>query len=156
MKEGIDVKEIMGEKIKRGKSTNLKNSDSPPPVRRLRLRGDWSDTGPEARPERELARRVNVGQARPQLQATIMHRMTEVLSRMLADPRTRIGLSSHGNEITNEDDIAGAVNFENLFSSSPSSSTTNTTTTTTTNTDLRVPPSQSGKPFSIELISNLK
>lgn len=26
---------------------------SPPPVRRLRLRGDWSDTGPDARPERE-------------------------------------------------------------------------------------------------------
>ena len=23
-----------------------------PPVKRLRLRGDWSDTGPEARPER--------------------------------------------------------------------------------------------------------
>jgi len=25
----------------------------PPPVKRLRLRGDWSDTGPDARPERE-------------------------------------------------------------------------------------------------------
>jgi len=25
----------------------------PMPVRRLRLRGDWSDTGPDARPERE-------------------------------------------------------------------------------------------------------
>lgn len=24
-----------------------------PPVKRLRLRGDWSDTGPRARPERE-------------------------------------------------------------------------------------------------------
>lgn len=24
-----------------------------PPVRRLRLRGDWSDTGPDARPESE-------------------------------------------------------------------------------------------------------
>lgn len=24
-----------------------------PPVKRLRLRGDWSDTGPGARPERE-------------------------------------------------------------------------------------------------------
>lgn len=79
---------------------------SPPPVRRLRLRGDWSDTGPEARPEREMAQRVSVGQARPQLQATIMHRMTEVLSRMLADPRTRIGLSSHGNEISQEGDLA--------------------------------------------------
>lgn len=25
----------------------------PLPVKRLRLRGDWSDTGPDARPERE-------------------------------------------------------------------------------------------------------
>uniref|UniRef100_A0A182IL99 Uncharacterized protein n=1 Tax=Anopheles atroparvus TaxID=41427 RepID=A0A182IL99_ANOAO len=72
-------------------------SDGSPPVRRLRLRGDWSDTGPEARPAREMATRIlGAGQARPQLQATIMHRMTEVLSRMLADPRTRIGLTGHG------------------------------------------------------------
>lgn len=83
--------------------------DSPPPVRRLRLRGDWSDTGPEARPEREMAQRSTMGQARPQLQATIMHRMTEVLSRMLADPRTRIGLSAHGNEISQEHDLASVV-----------------------------------------------
>lgn len=76
-----------------------------PAVRRLRLRGDWSDTGPEARPEREQIQRVSVGQARPQLQATIMHRMTEVLSRMLADPRTRIGLSAAGNEISEENDL---------------------------------------------------
>lgn len=27
-----------------------------PPVRRLRLRGDWSDTGPDARPERDVGR----------------------------------------------------------------------------------------------------
>lgn len=26
-----------------------------PPIKRLRLRGDWSDTGPNARPERERA-----------------------------------------------------------------------------------------------------
>lgn len=26
---------------------------STPPVKRLRLRGDWSDTGPQARPEQE-------------------------------------------------------------------------------------------------------
>lgn len=87
-------------------SSSSSSTSSPPPVRRLRLRGDWSDTGPEARPEREMAQRVSIGQARPQLQATIMHRMTEVLSRMLADPRTRIGLSSQGNEISQEGDLA--------------------------------------------------
>lgn len=103
-KEGINVKNP-DESSKRSKRTNI---DSPPTVRRLRLRGDWSDTGPQARPERE-AQRVTVGQARPQLQATIMHRMTEVLSRMLADPRTRIGLSAHGNEIADHRDFANSV-----------------------------------------------
>lgn len=90
----------------------------------LRLRGDWSDTGPDARPERETARLNTLGQARPQLQATIMHRMTEVLSRMLADPRTRIGLNSHSNEI-NERDITNTMQLESLFSSSQSSTAAN-------------------------------
>lgn len=44
--------------------TKLKNATkrarrSPPPVRRLRLRGDWSDTGPDARPERDTANTVS-------------------------------------------------------------------------------------------------
>lgn len=118
-KEGIDIKQSMTDNSKRVKTSKQLNID--PPVRRLRLRGDWSDTGPDARPERELARRVTVGQARPQLQATIMHRMTEVLSRMLADPRTRIGLNSYSNEITHENDIAiaNAVSLENFFPYTP-------------------------------------
>lgn len=36
---------------------------SPQPVRRLRLRGDWSDTGPDARPEREGGRRSGTGKS---------------------------------------------------------------------------------------------
>lgn len=107
----------MVEKFKRTKSKTEQNADSPPPVRRLRLRGDWSDTGPNAMPESETTRLNTLGQQRPQLQATIMHRMTEVLSRMLSDPRTRIGLNSHSNEITNENDITSAVQLESLFSS---------------------------------------
>lgn len=60
--------------------------------RRLRLRGDWSDTGPEARPEGDFTSSAS-GQARPILQAPIMDHMTEILSRMLADPRTRANLN---------------------------------------------------------------
>lgn len=107
------------EKHRKIAARNHQQNGNVPPVRRLRLRGDWSDTGPDARPERELLNRVTVGQARPQLQATIMRRMTEVLSRMMADPRTRINLSSHGNEITHESDVS---NLENFFSSAPSTS----------------------------------
>lgn len=51
--------------------------------------------------------------------------MTEVLSRMLADPRTRIGLNSHSNEITHEGDITNTMQLENLFSSSQSSAVAN-------------------------------
>lgn len=119
--QGIDIRRAMVEKFRRAKSKTKDNVDSPPPVRKLRLRGDWSDTGPDARPEGERAASNTLGQARPQLQATIMHRMTEVLSRMLADPRTRIGLNSHSNEITNDNDITSAVQLENLFSSQSSS-----------------------------------
>lgn len=79
-------------------NNNAMTSDFIPEIvtRRLRLRGDWSDTGPDARPENEsTSGRVESGQFRPQLQANIMSRMTEVISRMLNDPRTRLGLSSH-------------------------------------------------------------
>nr|CAH7766205.1 unnamed protein product [Callosobruchus chinensis] len=77
---------------------------SPPPVRRLRLRGDWSDTGPDARPERDTTATVNLGQARPQLQATLMQRMTDVLSRMLNDPMTRAALSAGGEDSVDSDE----------------------------------------------------
>ncbi|KAF4523573.1 hypothetical protein B566_EDAN014884 [Ephemera danica] len=70
-----------------------------PPVKRLRLRGDWSDTGPNARPEREGGRRGEpIAQVRPTLQATLMQRMTDVLARMLNDPATRAALSGASDE----------------------------------------------------------
>ncbi|KAG8036412.1 hypothetical protein G9C98_003734 [Cotesia typhae] len=78
---------------------------SPQPVRRLRLRGDWSDTGPDARPEREGGRRSGeIAQARPMLHTSLMQRMTDVLSRMLNDPATRAALSGDGG-----DNIQGVI-----------------------------------------------
>lgn len=92
---GIDLKTFKNEKKMKKKSNLL---ESPPPVRKVRLRGDWSDTGPDARPERDANGRVEIGQVRPQLQGVMMHRMTEILSRMLADPRTRLGLNTHASD----------------------------------------------------------
>lgn len=88
------------EKVKA--ATINKERFSPPPVRRLRLRGDWSDTGPDARPERDNNNAPNIGQARPQLQPTLMQRMTDVLSRMLNDPLTRAALSAGGEDSVDE------------------------------------------------------
>ncbi|KAK3782716.1 hypothetical protein RRG08_037716 [Elysia crispata] len=52
-------------------------SSSFKPIKRLRLRGDWSDTGPDARPEGEEPAQ------------NIMQRMSDLLTRML---------NSHGNQ----------------------------------------------------------
>lgn len=81
------------------------DADSPiAPVRRLRLRGDWSDTGPDARPQNYLLPGGGgASQARPTLHGTLMQRMTDVLSRMLNDPATRAALS-HGGEAFPESD----------------------------------------------------
>lgn len=45
------------------RSEDDSTSRTPLPVKRLRLRGDWSDTGPTARPERE--RQSGIGSQSP-------------------------------------------------------------------------------------------
>ncbi|XP_071403561.1 DDB1- and CUL4-associated factor 6-like [Centroberyx affinis] len=47
-----------------------------PPVKRLRLRGDWSDTGPLARPERE---RWRDGESRSEV--SLLQRISDMMSR---------------------------------------------------------------------------
>lgn len=117
---------------------------SPQPVRRLRLRGDWSDTGPDARPEREGGRRSGTGksstsssiyftpittnyrsseiaQARPVLHTSLMQRMTDVLSRMLNDPATRAALSGGG-----EDSLEGVIEQQEGIQNSENNGESNT------------------------------
>ncbi|XP_070158907.1 DDB1- and CUL4-associated factor 6 isoform X1 [Polyergus mexicanus] len=96
----------------KGKKHPVRSSQ---PVRRLRLRGDWSDTGPDARPEREGGRRsgTEIAQARPILHTSLMQRMTDVLSRMLNDPATRAALSG-GGEDSLEDVIEQQEGFRNI------------------------------------------
>ncbi|XP_042222907.1 DDB1- and CUL4-associated factor 6-like isoform X2 [Homarus americanus] len=75
-------------------------TNSGPTLKRLRLRGDWSDTGPQALPESEMRNQAgDVGQARPTLHATLMQRMTDVLSRMLNDPGTRASVQNRSNSL---------------------------------------------------------
>ena len=70
-------------------------SASPQPVKKLRLRGDWSDTGPNSRPEM-LSERVPPSERESGvdrgLHTTLMQRMTDALSRMLNDPGTRMAM----------------------------------------------------------------
>lgn len=87
--------------------------DSPKVLRKLRLRGDWSDTGPEARPLSEVS-----AQSRPQLNSGLMNRMTGLLSRMLNDPRQR----HQRNDENNFDRVSEGISilFGNESGSAPS------------------------------------
>ncbi|XP_065351883.1 DDB1- and CUL4-associated factor 6-like [Cloeon dipterum] len=96
-------------------STRKLNSKSAPPIKRLRLRGDWSDTGPNARPESE----EQISQVRPTLQATLMQRMTDVLARMLNDPATRLALGGvSDNQRADRPMAAASQSEENAISES--------------------------------------
>lgn len=117
--EGLETKASLTEKNKRVAKPGV--VDSPPPVRRLRLRGDWTDTGPESRPswddtttENASAEGVNAGggSGRP-APSTIMSRMTEVLSRMLSDTNRS---TFQSNELPTEHDIVNTLH--NLTSAS--------------------------------------
>lgn len=96
-----------GKKLKVGKQSAKKlsrrHNKSPQPVKRLRLRGDWSDTGPHSRPETEARqdRQQDRGdrdsaaserETRETYQLSLMQRMTDALSRMLNDPSTRLAM----------------------------------------------------------------
>lgn len=104
--EGLSTKASLTEKNKR--SAKPGGVDSPPPVRRLRLRGDWTDTGPESRPSWEGQENT---EGRTPAASTVMSRMTEVLSRMLSDTnRTNF----QGNELPNEHDLDIVNTLQNL------------------------------------------
>ncbi|XP_074646680.1 DDB1- and CUL4-associated factor 6-like [Tubulanus polymorphus] len=54
-------------------------NEAQPPIKRLRLRGDWSDTGPGARPESERNSEGTAGRT------SLMQRMSEMLTRWFED-----------------------------------------------------------------------
>lgn len=89
------------------KRSRRKRRESPKVLRKLRLRGDWSDTGPDARPLNEIS-----AQSRPQLNSGIMNRMTGLLSRMLNDPRHRQSRNSSNSDESVEDGISMLFNNE--------------------------------------------
>ncbi|KAI8508313.1 DDB1- and CUL4-associated factor 6 [Branchiostoma belcheri] len=71
-----------------GYSKCPEKSSKDPPVKRLRLRGDWSDTGPQSRPESERDTRAasTVADESESPQRSLMQRMTDMLQRWLEDP----------------------------------------------------------------------
>lgn len=113
---------------------------SPPPLKRLRLRGDWSDTGPNARPENgpieEEGARPSTGQ-QPNPDASgptfLMQRMTDALSRMLNDPSTRLAMRSARSGTSSQASDSQATNV--VVSTEASSEQVETNQTSETQVD---------------------
>ena len=96
-----------------------------PPLKRLRLRGDWSDTGPNARPESE----------HPSPESSLMQRMSDMFARWLdesfqAGQRHRARTSSSRSASSSSTASSSSVSLSPSClsgSSSESSSTSGTT-----------------------------
>ncbi|KAG9348953.1 hypothetical protein JZ751_029270 [Albula glossodonta] len=71
----FDPKDDQARELK-GPSEERREELRQPPVKRLRLRGDWSDTGPRARPESERER-----DGEQSTNVSLMQRMSDMLSR---------------------------------------------------------------------------
>nr|XP_021523774.1 DDB1- and CUL4-associated factor 6 [Aotus nancymaae] len=72
----FDPKDDTARELKTPSAEERREELRQPPVKRLRLRGDWSDTGPRARPESE---RERDGEQSPNV--SLMQRMSDMLSR---------------------------------------------------------------------------
>ncbi|XP_029434952.1 DDB1- and CUL4-associated factor 6 isoform X5 [Rhinatrema bivittatum] len=72
----FDPKDDQARELKQPSAEGKAEELRQPPVKRLRLRGDWSDTGPRARPESE---RERDGEQSPNV--SLMQRMSDMLSR---------------------------------------------------------------------------
>ncbi|KAM4699473.1 DDB1- and CUL4-associated factor 6 isoform 2-T3 [Discoglossus pictus] len=72
----FDPKDDQAKALKFPSSDQRREEVRQPPVKRLRLRGDWSDTGPRARPESERDRDGDQS-----TNASLMQRMSDMLSR---------------------------------------------------------------------------
>jgi len=67
-------------------SPSSSSSSSRPFMKRLRVRGDWSDTGPNARPESERDQTEVPNRPRT-LHSSLMQRMSDVLTRIFNSPQ---------------------------------------------------------------------
>ncbi|XP_063811058.1 DDB1- and CUL4-associated factor 6 isoform X2 [Pseudophryne corroboree] len=72
----FDPKDDKGKELKFPSVNQRREEVREPPLKRLRLRGDWSDTGPRSRPESERERDGD-----PVTNASLMQRMSDMLSR---------------------------------------------------------------------------
>ncbi|KAM3837645.1 DDB1- and CUL4-associated factor 6 isoform 6-T6 [Vipera latastei] len=121
-----------------------------PPVKRLRLRGDWSDTGPRARPESE---RERDGEQSPNV--SLMQRMSDMLSRWFEEAsevaqsnRGRGRSRSRGAETENSMEVDGPEQLQSSSSTvSAQAPSTSSSTESPPSTSLLSSPDNEQRPF---------
>ncbi|XP_039191604.1 DDB1- and CUL4-associated factor 6 isoform X3 [Crotalus tigris] len=121
-----------------------------PPVKRLRLRGDWSDTGPRARPESE---RERDGEQSPNV--SLMQRMSDMLSRWFEEAsevaqsnRGRGQSRSRGAETENSMEVDGPEQLQSSSSTvSAQAPSTSSSTESPPSTSLLSSPDNEQRPF---------
>uniref|UniRef100_A0A674PKQ3 Ddb1 and cul4 associated factor 6 n=1 Tax=Takifugu rubripes TaxID=31033 RepID=A0A674PKQ3_TAKRU len=143
----FDPKDDQARELK-GPSEERREELRQPPVKRLRLRGDWSDTGPRARPESE---RERDGEQSPNV--SLMQRMSDMLSRWFEEaseaqssrgtrPQTRPRGQSNSNNNNHRSEAANSSPAKPASvpdSSIPSSSSSSSSSTTTSRTSTAEP-----------------
>ena len=109
-----------GSRHKENTSTSAQpKSNFTPPTKRLRLRGDWSDTGPDARPENTQEReeeREGGGENESSRsgRSTFMNRMSHLFARWIDE-----SLSSNSSNTTTVPSTGGTVNSARDGEASP-------------------------------------
>uniref|UniRef100_A0AAQ5ZW55 Ddb1 and cul4 associated factor 6 n=1 Tax=Amphiprion ocellaris TaxID=80972 RepID=A0AAQ5ZW55_AMPOC len=127
----FDPKDDQARELK-GPSEERREELRQPPVKRLRLRGDWSDTGPRARPESE---RERDGEQSPNV--SLMQRMSDMLSRWFEEASeaqssrgTRPQTRPRGEKLPVSAEASGSPPHESVGAPASSSPPTCTSTST--------------------------
>ena len=82
-----------------------RNEESGPSIKRLRLRGDWSDTGPQARPEENI----------DEMHSIFMNRMSDIFTRWIGEAL---------NDSTDDDQVLNSTDNSSSFSEEQSDDST--------------------------------
>uniref|UniRef100_A0A665V8M3 Ddb1 and cul4 associated factor 6 n=1 Tax=Echeneis naucrates TaxID=173247 RepID=A0A665V8M3_ECHNA len=149
----FDPKDDQARELK-GPSEERREELRQPPVKRLRLRGDWSDTGPRARPESE---RERDGEQSPNV--SLMQRMSDMLSRWFEEaseaqgsrgtrpqtrPRGESSVAPSRHTVPSVGSEAAGSSGESLSPPATSSALTTTSSTNNTSSSATMTGSRSG------------
>lgn len=103
---------------------------SRPLMKRLRVRGDWSDTGPNARPESERnSEEVSSPNRQQPLQSGLMQRMSDVLTRIFNSPQRQSDNSRENDESSQQNEVNVTNQISNGDASEQSASSSGASNT---------------------------